>query len=215
MANKSEDNQMKNEEYWNKRASTYDKHVIVEYADANEQTVSKSLAYLKESDEMLEVACGTGVMTLGLADHVGHITAVDISSCMLDQLRQKANGSYTNLSLMHSDVFDHELDGKQFDVVAAYNVLLYMENIGEVLARVHSLLKPGGIFLSATDCVGGLDNEDAAEKRRRVEKGELSFVGFFTPDQLAKTIEKAGFTVLESENIHEGTPNQFIAARKI
>lgn len=206
---------MKNEEYWNKRASTYDEHVIVEYADANEQTVSRSLKYCKETYEVLEIACGTGVMTLGLADHVGHITAVDISSGMLDQLRQKAKGVYTNLSLMHSDVFDHKLDGKQFDVVAAYNVLLYMENIDEVLARVHSLLKPGGVFLSATDCVGGLDNEDAEEKRRRVEKGELSFVGFFTPGELEDIIGSAGFTILESANIHEGTPNQFIAARKI
>ena len=214
MANKSEDNQMKNEEYWNKRASTYDKHVIVEYADANEQTVSKSLAYLKESDEMLEIACGTGVMTLGIAGHVGHITGIDISSGMLDRLREKAKG-YNNLTLKHTDVFDHEFDDKRFDVIAAYNVLLYMENVDEVLQRIHGLLKPEGMFLSATDCVGGLDNADAAEKKRRVEKGELSFVGFFTPDQLAKTIEKAGFTVLESENIHEGTPNQFIAARKI
>ena len=206
---------MRNEEYWNKRAATYDKQVMGEYADANEQTVSRSLAYLKETDEMLEIACGTGVMTLGIADHVGHITAIDISSGMLDRLREKAQGSYADLTLKHTDIFDHEFDGKRFDVIAAYNVLLYMENVEEVLERIHSLLKPEGIFLSATDGVGGLDNADAEEKRRRVEKGELSFVGFFTPDELAKTIEKAGFTVLESENIHDGTPNQFIAAQKI
>ncbi len=206
---------MKNEEYWNKRAATYDKQVMGEYADANEQTVSRSLVYLKNTDEMLEIACGTGVMTLGIVDHVSHLTAIDISSGMLDRLREKAQGGYTNLMIKHTDIFDHEFDDKRFDAIAAYNVLLYMENIDEVLSRVRSLLRPGGMFLSASDCVGGLDNEDAKEKRRRVEKGELSFVGFFTSDELAKTIEKAGFTVLESENIHEGTPNQFIAARKI
>lgn len=205
---------MKNEEYWNKRAASYDEHVITEYADANEQTVSRSLAYLKGSDEVLEIACGTGIMTLGIIDHVSHITAIDISSAMLDRLREKTEGRYTNLSLMHTDIFDHEFDDKKFDVIAAYNVLLYMENVSEVLRRIHSLLRPGGMFLSASDCVGGIDNADAAEKRRRVENGELSFVGFFTPEELAETIEKAGFTVLESENIHEGTPNQFIAARR-
>ncbi|MBO5513055.1 MAG: methyltransferase domain-containing protein [Mogibacterium sp.] len=205
---------MKNEEYWNKRAASYDDQVMGEYADANEQTVLRSLAYCKDTDEMLEIACGTGVMTLGIANHVGHITAVDISSAMLCRLREKAQGRCDNLTLIHSDIFDHKFDDKHFDVIAAYNVLLYMENIDEVLERIHSLLKPGGMFLSATDCVGGLDNADAEEKRKRVENGELSFVGFFTPEELAETIEKAGFTVLESENIHEGTPNQFIAARR-
>lgn len=204
---------MGNEDYWNKRAASYDELVMTEYADANEQTVSRSLAYLKDSDEVLEIACGTGVMTLGIVDHVNHLTAIDISSGMLGRLREKAKGR-TDLTLKHTDIFDHQLDDKRFDVISAYNVMLYMENLDDVLARIHSLLRPGGMFLSATDCVGGLDNDDAAEKRRRVEKGELSFVGFFTPEELAKTIEKAGFTVLESENIHEGTPNQFIAARK-
>ena len=107
---------MKNEEYWNKRAASYDEHVITEYADANEQTVSRSLAYLKGSDEVLEIACGTGIMTLGIIDHVSHITAIDISSAMLDRLREKTEGRYTNLSLMHTDIFDHEFDDKTFDV---------------------------------------------------------------------------------------------------
>jgi hypothetical protein len=47
-----------------------------------------------------------------------------------------------------------------------------------------------------------------------VEAGELPFVGFYTPQQLQEKIEAAGFTVLESENLHTETPNQFIAARK-
>ena len=90
-----------------------------------------------------------------------------------------------------------------------------MENIDEVLERIHSLIKPGGIFLSATDCVGSLDTDDAIEKKQRVDRGQLSYVGFFTPKELSEMIGRAGFAVIESENIHEGTPNQFIAARSI
>lgn len=206
---------MGNKDYWNKRAASYDERVMDEYADANEQTVKRSLGYCRDSDEVLEIACGTGIMTIPIADHVRQITAIDISEGMIKRLREKAGDRYPNLTVLHTDIFDHELDGKRFDVIAAFNVLLYMENIEEVLARMRSFLKPGGIFLSATDCVGGLNNADAVEKRQRVEKGELSYVGFFTPEELEEMIEKAGFTVLESENIHEGTPNQFIAAKLI
>lgn len=205
---------MDNRDYWNRRAASYDEQVKDKYADAYEETISRSLAYCKGSDEVLEIACGTGIVTLALAEHVRKITAVDISDEMISRLREKAGETAGNLSLHCTDVFDPMLDGKQYDVVAAYNVLLYMENLEEAVERIHSLLRPGGIFLSATDCVGGLGTADAVEKRERVEKGELTYVGFFTPEELGELIEKAGFTVLESANIHEGTPNQFIAARR-
>ena len=90
---------MGNEDYWNKRAASYDELVMTEYADANEQTVSRSLAYLKDTDEVLEIACGTGVMTLGIIDHVSNLTAIDISSGMLGRLREKTKGR-TDLTLM-------------------------------------------------------------------------------------------------------------------
>ena len=204
-----------NKEYWNKRAALYDEQVKDEYADAYEETISRSLAYCKDSDEVLEIACGTGIVTLALAERVKHITAVDISEEMIARLSEKAGGSVQNLTLHCTDISDHLLDGKRFDVIAAFNILLYLENVDEALERIHSLLKPGGVFLSATDCVGNIDNEVAAEKKRRVDKGELSYVGFFTPVELEATIERAGFKVLESEDVHEGTPNQFIAAERI
>ena len=203
-----------NEEYWNKRAVSYDDQVMDKYADAYEETIERSLAYCKEDDEMLEIACGTGIMTLALAEKIRDITAVDISEEMIRKLRDKAGDSCEGLTVMHADVFDQRLDGRHFDVIAAFNLLLYIEDIEGMLGRILSLLKPGGIFLSATDCVGGLDTTDAEEKRKRVEKGELSFVGSFIPEELEGAIEKAGFDIIESRNVHKGTPNQFIAAKK-
>jgi ubiquinone/menaquinone biosynthesis C-methylase UbiE len=201
-------------QYWNKRAASYDGQVIDKYSDAYEETISRSLKYCKEGDDVLEIACGTGIVTLELTKRAGHVTAVDISDEMIARLKEKAGDKYPNLTLLNTDVFDRELDEKQFDVVAAFNVLLYMENIDEALERIHRLVKPGGIFLSATDCVGGLDTPDAIEKRKRVEKGELAFVGLYTAEELGEMIERAGFEILESEDIHEGTPNQYIAAKK-
>lgn len=206
---------MNNAEYWNRRAASYDEGAMGTYEDAYRKTAERSLPYCGPEDDMLEIACGTGIMTLALAPHVGHMTAIDISDEMIARLREKSGGDDGNISLMHTDVFDHSLDGKQFDIIAAFNVLLYMENIQEALSRINSLLKPGGTFLSATDCVGGSDTPDAREKRRRVESGELSFVGFYTPEELGKMIEDAGFSILETGNLHTDPPNQFFAAEKL
>lgn len=203
----------KNEKYWNERAATYDEKVMPSYSDAYKKTFEKSMAYCKAGDEVLEVACGTGILTLQLAKKVKHITAVDISEEMIAKLRQKAGSDYPNISLLHADIFSSKLDAKTFDVVAAYNVLLYMENIEVVLARIKSLLKPGGIFLSASDCMGGLDTPEVREKKSRVERGDLSYVGFYTTEELCKLIENAGFELLESKNLFEQPPNLFVAAR--
>ena len=48
---------------------------------------------------------------------------------------------------------DRKFPAKSFDVVTAYNVLLYMENQEEVLEQIYEVLKPGGLFISATDCL--------------------------------------------------------------
>lgn len=52
------------------------------------------------------------------------------------------------------DLFDESLRPGSFDAVVACNVLLYLENRAEVLARIRELLRPEGMFLSATDCLG-------------------------------------------------------------
>mgnify|MGYP000196436412 FL=1 len=52
------------------------------------------------------------------------------------------------------ELTEMEIEPESYDVVTAYNVLLYMKNQDEVLKKIYEILKPGGIFLSATDCLG-------------------------------------------------------------
>jgi hypothetical protein len=42
----------------------------------------------------------------------------------------------------------------------------------------------------------------------------MPYVGFFTRKGLERKIEKAGFEVLESDNLFPSPPNIFIAAKK-
>lgn len=204
----------KNEAYWNERAADYDRNVMGIYEDAYRKTFEKSAAYCKENDELLEIACGTGILTLQLAKIVKNVIAVDISEDMIAKLREKAGSEYENIRIIHGDVFSPDLDGRKFDLVAAYNLLLYIEDLDAMLARIHRLLKSGGFFVSATDCMGGIDSPEIEEKKRRVESGQLSYVGFFTEKELRESLERAGFEVLESENLHGPLPNQFIAAKR-
>ena len=202
-------------DFWNMRARSYDEQVGGIYEEAYRKTVENSLHHLSPGDRVLEFACGTGIVTALVAPHVHSIRAIDISDEMVSRAKEK---TYTldlsNVEVTQTDLFDPCLPEGSFDAVMAFNVLLYVDNFEEVMQRIKSLLKPGGMFLSATDCLGGNFSKAAVQKFWRSRTGKMPYVGFFSQKGLIRKIERAGFTVLESENLFPSPPNLFIAAKK-
>ena len=118
------------------------------------------------------------------------------------------------MEVTQTDLFDPALPEGSFDAVMAFNVLLYVDNFEEVMERIQKLLKPDGVFLSATDCLGWNFSKAARTKFWRSRTGKMPYVGFFSQKGLVRKIEQAGFTVLEQENLFPDPPNLFVAARK-
>lgn len=200
------------QEFWNMRARSYDQTSGKIYADTYNQTAERSLKYLKPSDRVLEFACGTGLITLRLAPHVAHLRGIDISSSMADIAREKARG-LPNVEITNTDLFDPCLEPGSFDGVCAYNVLLYLPDLPAALARIRELLKPGGVFLSATDCLGSRPSVMGLKKLVKSRTGKMPYTSFFTQRGLERKIAQSGFTVLERENLFPNPPNLFVAAR--
>ena len=201
--------------FWNFRALNYDAQIGPLYEDAYRRTAEDTLKYLKSDDKVLEFACGTGIVTALVAPHVNHIWAIDISDEMVSRAKDKMRGmDLSNVDVTQTDLFDPSLPEVGFDAVMAFNVLLYVDNLEEVMQRIKALLKPGGMFLSATDCLGGNFSKAAVQKFWRSRTGKMPYVGFFSQKGLIRKIEQAGFTVLESENLFPSPPNVFIAAKK-
>ena len=203
-------------EFWNMRSANYDQGSGEEYAAAYDKTVANTLKYLNKDSRVLEFACGTGITTVAIAPHVSFVRAIDISNEMVTKARAKLDRlGLTNVELSQTDLFDPCLEEGSFDAVTAFNVLLYVENRGEVLGRIRSLLKPGGIFCSATDCLGEKITKVGLKKFWKSHTGYMPYVAFDTMKKLEEEIARAGFTVLERENLFPAPPNLFIAARKI
>jgi ubiquinone/menaquinone biosynthesis C-methylase UbiE len=206
---------MTKEFFWNRRALNYDDQVGPMYEEAYRLTAELSCRHLKAGDRVLEFACGTGIVTLALAPHVAHIRAIDIAEEMTLRAREKiVRHGITNVEVTQTDLFDPCLEPGSFDAVLGFNVLLYVDNFEQVMARILELLKPGGIFLSATDCLGGSLSKAAVLKFWRSRTGKMPYVGFFTQKSLPRKIEKNGFEILETENFFPSPPNLFVTARK-
>ena len=202
-------------EFWNMRSRNYDDQVGPLYEDAYTRTANNTLKYLKPGDQVLDFACGTGIVTLQLAPHVAHIRAIDISDEMVAQASKKLEGGqFPNVEITQADLFDPCLEPGSFDVVTAFNVLCYVDNPREVLARIRELLKPGGLFLSATDCLGQTVTKVGIKKFIKSRTGSMPYVAFYRMKGLERAVAQAGFTVLDRENLFPAPPNLFIAAKK-
>lgn len=203
------------EEYWNKRSRLYDAQIGPRYEEAYRKTVENMLRYLTPADRVLDFACGTGIVTLPVARQVAEVRAIDISEEMVRRLRAKlAPQGAENVTVSQTDLFDESLCAGSFDAVLACNVLLYVEDRARALARIRALLKPEGMFLSVTDCLGEGLTRERLRKWWRSRTGKMPYVVFDKMRTLEADIAAAGFEVLETENLFPAPPNLFVAARK-
>ena len=104
--------------------------------------------------QILELACGSGRLTIPLADAGYHIDGVDRSETMLDRLRTKLKDCDAEVRqrvrLFCADIKDFKSDLKYGTVFLAYNSLQYLEKketIQTFFSRMPRLLQKGGHFL--------------------------------------------------------------------
>jgi 2-polyprenyl-3-methyl-5-hydroxy-6-metoxy-1,4-benzoquinol methylase len=106
------------------------------------------------------------------------------------------------------------LKAESFDIVMAFYVLHFFEGLDAVVKRIHALLKPGGLFISETACLG--------EKSKIAGKlltfaGHLGFLpkmNLLTTRQLQQAMERAGFILVDKVQFSESNAEYTLFARK-
>ncbi|MEV5037168.1 SAM-dependent methyltransferase [Bacillus sp. AFS026049] len=100
--------------------------------------------------KVLDLACGTGEMTVELAQHGFEVTGVDLSDEMLLVANEKAVKLGLTIPLFQQNMAELEGLG-QFDCVTIFcdslNYLRDEEDIVKTFSRVHEHLKDGGLFM--------------------------------------------------------------------
>lgn len=206
---------MKSKKFWNDHATQYDTGVMKRYSEAYRRTIELAKTSLKPEDRVFDFGCGTGLVTNEIAGSVGTILAVDLSEKMLEIAKHKAaERGITNVvfEACGSDTLPASND--PFDVVCAFNVLYFIRDLDGLLARFHAMLKPGGMFLSVTDCVGRPKDFKTRVIYLLVKLGVFPFMRFMSTQDLVASVEKAGFEVLHKENLFTDPPNYYVAAKK-
>jgi ubiquinone/menaquinone biosynthesis C-methylase UbiE len=203
--------------FWDKSSRKYAKSRI---ADLNgyERTLERTRAYLQPGDSVLELGCGTGTTALRLANGVRSYLATDISGGMIAIAEEKlAVESIPALSFRTATAEELVHEESRFDAVLGFNFLHLVRNVPGTLRSIHDLLKPGGLFISKTPCLGDMNpliRLLLLPAMRAIGKApHVSSLGAFALEQL---IVGAGFDILVRESHASKGKDQrpYIVARK-
>ncbi|TDD24856.1 methyltransferase domain-containing protein [Actinomadura sp. KC06] len=113
------------------------------------RTVENSAAYLighlRPGASVLDVGCGPGTITAGLAERVapGRVVATDSAQTVLDEARR--NAALANVESAVADVHALPYADDTFDVVHAHQVLQHVADPVQALREMRRVARPGGI----------------------------------------------------------------------
>jgi ubiquinone biosynthesis O-methyltransferase len=210
----------KSEEFWDKASKNYDKtEERFEYIHSKSRENTKK--YLKGSNIVLDYGCGTGTTSCQFAGHVKEIHAIDISSKMIEIAKEKAVVSKVeNVNFVQADIFDKRYKEESFDAILAFNMLHTVPNPKNVMKRIHELLKPEGLFISATPCLRDkmsfLVNVQIQLVRILCKIGIIPIpIRRLKSSELDDLIKNEDFQTIETEELYKGASSYFIAAKKI
>lgn len=138
---------------------------------------------VKPGDTVLDVGCGAGYFSIGLARLVGvtgRVNAADLQQGMLAKVGNRAEKFNLHTIELHQCQPDSIGLNEQVDAINAFWMAHEVPNQRAFLAELHSLLKPGGILLVAEP------------------KGHVSPKAF---ERLVSTATEIGFFVESKEGI--------------
>jgi ubiquinone/menaquinone biosynthesis C-methylase UbiE len=131
---------------WDLAAATYEALWQASLADA--QAALLDIAALAPGEQVLDVACGTGLVTLAAARAVGpagQVLGVDIAGRMVEALQQRAAAAgLPQVVTARMDAEQLALPDASVDVVLNALGLMYLPSPGQALREVCRVLKPGG-----------------------------------------------------------------------
>ena len=209
----------RNMKIWNEVAPRYHKR----WASVNKgpfQSTKKlvELVNISKGDTVLDVACGTGVVTNEIQKKIGksgYVIGVDTSSTAI-KIAKKWNGKKSNIDFINIDAEKFNFS-KKFDVVTCQYALFFFPSAQKALKNIkNSLKKSGNIGISvhgSKDSVPFFSSiTDSVTKYipDYIPPGSPDLDRFGTKSALKKEVSEAGFSkITVKDYVFHFSPGKF------
>jgi ubiquinone/menaquinone biosynthesis C-methylase UbiE len=200
-------------QFWDKIAEKYAQQPIADEA-AYQKKLAVTRDYFHPEMEVLEIGCGTGSTALLHAPYVKHIRAIDFSANMIAIAQGKAEAEpIDNVTFEQATLEDLDIPDQSLDAVLGLSILHLLRDQEAAINRVYQILKPGGIFVTSTACLGDTMSWFKLVAPIGRLLGFFPFVAVFTTQALETSLTQAGFEL--DYQWHPGKDKAvFIVAKK-
>lgn len=197
---------------------------------ADEVRLCQELGLTGES-VVVEFGPGTGQFTLAVAPVCARVVAVDVSPVMLSRLRTKVDTSlFDRIDVVQAGFLTYEHRGREADFVYSRYALHHLPDFWKAvaLARIHRILRPGGVlrlwdvvYSFEPDeaearieswCATGTATTDDSWSRGELEEHVRDEHSTFTW-LLEPMIERSGFAIEDAEYSDDGISAQYVLRR--
>lgn len=205
----------KSEKFWDRQADGYDPQ---DQSGDEEfiKALDKTKSHLRSDDIVLDFACGGGTSTCELAGYVKEIYGIDTSSRMIAVAIQRAEHlNIENAHFSQATLFDERCEKGSFDVILAFYILHLLENAQEDIDRINELLKPGGLFISATACLSEHRSFVSLSMKLVSKIGLVPYLNPLKITELEDSIVEGGFEIMETEALIQSPSQYYVVAKKI
>lgn len=183
------------EAFWDRLADRYAAQPVADQA-AYETKLAETRRHMRPDMDVFEFGCGTGSTAIAHAPFVRHIHAIDFSPRMVEIARAKAQAAgVANVTFSVGDISSFSPPAGRYDMIMGHSILHLLEDKQAVLAKVRSMLKPGGVFVSSTVCLG--DTMAFMKPLAPVGRwlGLLPVLDIMSSPQLVAAMERAGLAI--------------------
>ena len=185
--------------YGGSAPEVYQRHFV----PAIGQPLARDLVHtagIREGQRVLDVACGTGVVTRLAAERVGptgRVAGADMNAAMLEVARALSAGSQPPIDWYETAAEAMPLPDASFDVVLCQLGLQFMRDKAAALREMRRVLVPGGqVFITVPKLMPIFDVMHGAIARH-IDPGTAAFVHlvFSLGDRasLERLLDHAGF----------------------
>ena len=192
---------------WDRAASYYEQAWQKQLEPA--QSLLMKMAALRPGERVLDLACGTGLVTFRAAEAVGtggEVLGTDISEAMVEQCARTATArglAHASFRRMEAEKLD--LPDASFDAVLCALGMMYVVDFAGSIREMFRVTKPGGRAVSAVwgrrGSCGWAEIFEIVQRRVKSEVCPM-FFQLGTGDVQKSLFEQAGFTGVRSERIN-------------
>ena len=136
-----------NKKFWDKWAGRYDR-TMNGSREIYDKIADQAGNRLNRNMTVLELACGTGILSEKIAGFVKQLEATDFSKEMIRQAKMKNHSSRIRFSTQNA--LNLPYAPGSFDAVVISNALHIMPEPEKVLQNIHRVLKEDGFLIAPT-----------------------------------------------------------------